>query len=61
MEYLLAAPAAKEDIEKVTPAGSLRRGRETVGDLDMLVTGKACIDGRAAAEDSSSTCCASPA
>jgi DNA polymerase (family 10) len=29
-------------VEKVTPAGSLRRGRETVGDLDMLVTGKAC-------------------
>ena len=29
-------------IEKVTPAGSLRRGRETVGDLDMLVTGTAC-------------------
>ena len=25
----------------VTPAGSLRRGRETVGDLDLLVTGPA--------------------
>jgi DNA polymerase (family 10) len=25
-------------IEKVTPAGSLRRGKETVGDLDILVT-----------------------
>jgi DNA polymerase (family 10) len=25
-------------IEKITPAGSLRRGKETVGDLDLLVT-----------------------
>jgi DNA polymerase (family X) len=32
------------DVEKITPAGSLRRGRETVGDLDVLVTGKACLD-----------------
>lgn len=29
-------------VEKITPAGSLRRGRETVGDLDILVTGAAC-------------------
>src|SRR3984957_4569257 len=29
-------------IDKITPAGSLRRGRETVGDLDILVTGNAC-------------------
>jgi DNA polymerase (family X) len=29
-------------IDKITPAGSLRRGRETVGDLDILVTGEAC-------------------
>jgi DNA polymerase (family 10) len=28
-----------EGIDAVTPAGSLRRGRETVGDLDLLVTG----------------------
>ncbi len=26
-------------VDEVTPAGSLRRGRETVGDLDLLVTG----------------------
>ena len=26
-------------VEKVVPAGSLRRGKETVGDLDLLVTG----------------------
>jgi DNA polymerase (family 10) len=38
VEHLLAAPG----VERVTPAGSLRRGRETVGDLDILVTGKAC-------------------
>jgi len=30
-----------EGVEAVTPAGSLRRGRETVGDLDLLVTGPA--------------------
>ncbi|HEY6767495.1 MAG TPA: DNA polymerase/3'-5' exonuclease PolX [Candidatus Sulfotelmatobacter sp.] len=30
-------------IDKITTAGSLRRGRETVGDLDILVTGEACV------------------
>jgi DNA polymerase (family X) len=40
IEHLQAYPG----IENITPAGSLRRGRETVGDLDILVTGKACCD-----------------
>ena len=29
---------AGQAVESVTPAGSLRRGKETVGDLDLLVT-----------------------
>src|SRR5947209_15243536 len=37
-EYLLKFAG----FEKITPAGSLRRGKETVGDLDILVTGEAC-------------------
>src|SRR5438094_6236244 len=31
-------------VKKVMPAGSLRRGREAVGDLDVMVTGRACCD-----------------
>jgi DNA polymerase (family X) len=40
-------------IDKVTAAGSLRRGRESVGDLDILVTGKVCAseEGRQQAID----------
>ena len=40
VEHLLNVPG----VEKVTPAGSLRRGRDTVGDLDILVTGPACCE-----------------
>ena len=29
-------------VDEIIPAGSLRRGRESVGDLDLLVTGPAC-------------------
>ncbi len=32
-----------DGVEKITAAGSLRRGRETVGDLDLLVTGPAAV------------------
>ena len=35
---------ACEQVESVTPAGSLRRGRETVGDLDLLLTMKPSAD-----------------
>jgi DNA polymerase (family X) len=43
-DYLLAFPG----IERVTPAGSLRRGRETAGDLDLLATGPACAPAQTA-------------
>jgi len=39
-EKLTAYIEKFDGIEKITPAGSLRRGRDTVGDLDILVTGK---------------------
>jgi len=38
-EELAAVFREVPGVEAVTPAGSLRRGRETVGDLDLLVTG----------------------
>jgi DNA polymerase (family X) len=40
IEYLSAVPG----VEKVTPAGSLRRAKETVGDLDLLVTGQGAAE-----------------
>src|ERR1044071_1785416 len=40
-EELVDALQAVPGVEAVKPAGSLRRGRETVGDLDLLVTGPA--------------------
>ena len=40
MAYLRAFPG----IDRLTPAGSLRRGRETAGDVDILATGPACAE-----------------
>ena len=41
-EFLAEMPG----IEKITAAGSLRRGKETVGDLDILITGPCCTGER---------------
>ena len=41
-ERIMALIHVFPGIDQITPAGSLRRGRETVGDLDLLVTGPAC-------------------
>jgi DNA polymerase (family 10) len=41
---LVAHLSGLAGVEKITPAGSLRRGRETVGDLDILVTGNCCTN-----------------
>src|ERR1700728_1665880 len=41
-EKLIAYLRAFPGLDTIEPAGSLRRGRETVGDLDILVTGPAC-------------------
>ncbi len=42
VEKLAALIREFPGVDTITPAGSLRRGRETVGDLDLLVTGPAC-------------------
>ncbi|HZR28805.1 MAG TPA: DNA polymerase/3'-5' exonuclease PolX [Terriglobales bacterium] len=42
MQYLEGA----DGVDKITAAGSLRRGRETIGDLDLLVTGQAGTSGK---------------
>lgn len=39
-QELSAHLGAVDGVQRVTPAGSLRRGKETVGDLDLLVTGE---------------------
>lgn len=41
-EFLSEMPG----VDQITVAGSLRRGRDTVGDLDILVTGPCCADER---------------
>ncbi|QNI33323.1 DNA polymerase/3'-5' exonuclease PolX [Alloacidobacterium dinghuense] len=43
-DKLIAYLRQFEGITTITPAGSLRRGRETVGDLDILATGPACVE-----------------
>lgn len=45
-QMLMAHLQGAAGVETVSPAGSLRRGRETVGDLDLLVTGKAATNGK---------------
>ncbi len=40
----LVAYLRNSRLNVIEPAGSLRRGRETVGDLDILVTGPACAE-----------------
>jgi DNA polymerase (family X) len=43
-EELCADLAQTPGVDRVLPAGSLRRGKETVGDLDLLVTGRGATD-----------------
>ncbi len=46
---LLAYLGEFPGLTRITPAGSLRRGRDTAGDLDILVTGPACAEDQVAA------------
>lgn len=48
-EKLIAYLQAFPGLDTIEPAGSLRRGRETCGDLDILVTGPACAEDKVAA------------
>ncbi len=43
-EKLIAYLKKFPGMETILPAGSLRRGRDTVGDLDILATGPACAE-----------------
>ncbi len=48
-EKLIAYLREFPGLTHIVPAGSLRRGRETVGDLDILVTGPGCAEDTVAA------------
>src|SRR5271170_3203844 len=47
-EMIIAYLREFPGIDRVTPAGSLRRGRDTVGDLDLLATGPICAEDKVA-------------
>jgi DNA polymerase (family 10) len=46
VEKLREHLAGLAGVDKISTAGSLRRGRETVGDVDLLITGKCCENGK---------------
>jgi DNA polymerase (family 10) len=48
-EKLIAYLREFPGIETILPAGSLRRGRDTVGDLDILATGPVCAEDKVSA------------